>query len=72
MEFKTWVFENYMLATGNRLSAALTVHIKDVDFDIGMITLRKTKNRRQQLILLSASLSEILLANCVKLIWNTF
>ena len=26
-EFKTWVFENYMLATGNRLSTALNVHI---------------------------------------------
>ena len=25
-EFKTWVFENYMLATGNRLSTALNVH----------------------------------------------
>lgn len=59
-EFKTWVFENYMLATGNRLSTALNVHIKDIDFDNGMITLRKTKNRRQQLIPLSASLSEIL------------
>lgn len=59
-EFKTWVFENYMLATGNRLSTALNVHIKDIDFDNGMIMLRKTKNRRQQLIPLSASLSEIL------------
>lgn len=34
-----------MLATGNRLSTALNVHIKDIDFDNGMIMLRKTKNR---------------------------
>ena len=59
-EFKTWVFENYMLATGNRLSTALNVHIKDIDFDSGTITLRKTKNRKQQIIPLSASLSDIL------------
>lgn len=34
-----------MLAIGNRLSTALNVHIKDIDFDNGMIMLRKTKNR---------------------------
>lgn len=34
-EFKTWVFENYMLATGNRHSTALNVHIKDIDLDNG-------------------------------------
>lgn len=28
---------NYMLATGNRLSTALNVHIKDIDFDNGNI-----------------------------------
>ena len=59
-EYKTWVFENYMIATGNRLSTALNVKIKDIDFSNGMITLSKTKNRRQQLIPLSASLSDVL------------
>ena len=59
-EYKTWVFENYMIATGNRLSTALNVHIKDLNFNDGLITLRKTKNRKQQIIPLSASLAEIL------------
>lgn len=59
-EYKTWVFENYLIATGNRLSTALNVRIKDVDFDNGIILLRKTKNRKQQIIPLSASLADVL------------
>lgn len=59
-EYKTWVFENYLIATGNRLSTALNVRIKDVDFDSGIILLRKTKNRKQQIIPLSASLADVL------------
>lgn len=59
-EYKTWVFENYLIATGNRLSTALNVRIKDIDFDNGIILLRKTKNRKQQIIPLSASLADVL------------
>src|SRR5699024_7094387 len=59
-EFKTWVFENYLLGTGNRVSTALNVRIRDVDFTGGTITLRKTKSRKQQIIPLSATLSDIL------------
>lgn len=58
--YKTWVFENYLLATGNRISTALNVQIKDVDFDNAVIHLKKTKNRKQQIIPLSRSLAEIL------------
>lgn len=58
--FKTWVFENYLLATGNRISTALDVHIGDINFDSNMIMLRKTKNRKQQIIPLSNSLADIL------------
>lgn len=59
-EFKVWVFENYLLATGNRLSTALNVRIRDINFEDGVIMLAKTKNRRQQIIPLSNTLSEIL------------
>ncbi len=59
-EYKTWVFENYLIATGNRLSTALNVRIKDVDFDNAIIVLRKTKNRKQQIIPLSATLADVL------------
>ena len=59
-EYKTWVFENYLLATGNRLSTALNVRIKDVDFDNNVLHLCQTKNRRQQIIPLSNKLALVL------------
>ena len=58
--YKTWVFENYLLGTGNRISTALDWHIGDIDFQNGVITLRKTKNRKQQIIPLSSTLADIL------------
>lgn len=58
--YKTWVFENYLLGTGNRISTALDLHIGDINFQSGVIILRKTKNRKQQIIPLSATLAEIL------------
>lgn len=33
--YKTWVFENYLLATGNRISTALNVRICDINFEDG-------------------------------------
>lgn len=58
--YKTWVFENYLLGTGNRISTALDLHIGDINFQSGVIILRKTKNRKQQIIPLSATLADIL------------
>lgn len=58
--YKTWVFENYLLGTGNRISTALGVKIEDIDFEGGMITLRRTKNRKQQIIPLSNTLGDVL------------
>lgn len=58
--YKTWVFENYLLATGNRISTALNVRICDINFEDGTINLCKTKNRKQQIIPLSNTLAEIL------------
>lgn len=59
-EFKTWAFENYLIATGNRLSTALSIKIADVDFDNGIIKMSRTKNRKQQIIPLSNSLANVL------------
>ena len=59
-EYKAWVFENYLMATGNRLSSALNVRIEDINFAEDVIIIRKVKNRRQQIIPLSRTLSEIL------------
>lgn len=58
--YKTYVFINYLIATGNRISTAMNVQIRDLNFNDGYITLKKTKNRRQQIIPLSATLSNIL------------
>lgn len=58
--YKTWVFENYLLGTGNRISTALDVRISDINFQSGIITLRRTKNRKQQIIPLSQTLADIL------------
>lgn len=59
-EFKVWAFENYLLATGNRLSTALNLKIGDLDFESDSIFLRKTKSRKQQIIPLSHTLAEVL------------
>lgn len=59
-EYKIWTFENYLLATGNRISSALNVRISDINFDDNVIIIRKTKNRNQCIIPLSSSLAEIL------------
>ncbi|OLR63693.1 hypothetical protein BHF69_02350 [Anaerostipes sp. 992a] len=60
VEYRTWVFENYLLATGNRISTALNLKIKDIDFSSGVIILRKTKSRKQQIIPLSDTLADVL------------
>ena len=60
-EYKTWVFENFLLGTGVRLSTALDIKIKDVDFESGFIFLSKTKNRTQQYIPMAKSLQNILI-----------
>lgn len=59
-EFKTWAFENYLIATGNRISTALSIKIEDIDFENSVIKMTKTKNRRQQIIPLSNSLAIVL------------
>lgn len=59
-EYKMWVFSNYLLATGNRISSILELKIKDLDFDNCLIQVDKTKNRKSQIIPMSKALSGIL------------
>lgn len=59
-EYKVWVFENFLLGTGVRLSTALDIKIKDINFDNGLIFLGKTKNRTQQYIPMAKSLEATL------------
>lgn len=59
-EYRIWVLENYLLATGNRIGTVLDLKIKDIDFQNSMITLRKTKSRKQQIIPMANSLAQVL------------
>lgn len=59
-EYKTWVFSNYLLATGNRISSVLNIKIEDLDFDNYLININKTKNRKSQIIPMSKTLASIL------------
>ncbi|WP_024832876.1 tyrosine-type recombinase/integrase [Ruminiclostridium josui] len=60
-EYRDWVVINYALATGNRVSTIINLKNQDVDFENGYITLVRTKNKKQQVIPLSNTLSSILL-----------
>lgn len=59
-EYKMWVFSNYLLATGNRISSVLEIRICDLDFTNQLIQLNKMKNRRAQIIPMSETLAKIL------------
>lgn len=59
-EYKIWVFSNYLLGTGNRISTALNLKIEVIDFDSSMIALNHTKNRTAQIIPLSQTLANIM------------
>lgn len=59
-EYKCWVLINYLMGTGNRLGTILSIKIEDIDFNSSTIVLRKTKQRKQQIVPLTAGLSSIL------------
>jgi len=59
-ELRNWAMVCYFLATGNRLGTVSNLKIGDIDFKNDEILIRKTKNRRQQLIPLSQGLKQVL------------
>lgn len=60
VEYRMWVYSNFLLATGMRLSSAINITIGDLDFDSEVICIRKSKNRKQQIIPMSHTLNGIL------------
>ena len=62
-EYRDWVMVNYFLATGNRVSTVRNIKIGDIDFADSMITLTRTKNRKQQVV------DCIKRCPCIWLIW---
>ena len=59
-EFRNWAMVCYFLATGNRLSTARGLKIGDVDLNADEILIRKTKNRKQQIIPMSSELKSVM------------
>ncbi|MDR2753693.1 MAG: tyrosine-type recombinase/integrase [Oscillospiraceae bacterium] len=59
-EFRNWAMVCYFLATGNRLSTARSLKISDVDLTADEILIRKTKNRKQQIIPMSSELKAVM------------
>lgn len=59
-EVRDWAMTCFFLATGCRLSTAINVQIGDVNFTEKEIFIRKTKNRKQQIIPMSPELEKTL------------
>lgn len=59
-EVRDWAMVCFFLATGCRLSTAINVQIGDVSFTEKEIFVRKTKNRKQQIIPMSLELEKTL------------
>lgn len=44
VHYQTWVYENFLIATGLRLSSSLDVKVSDIDFKNNIVYVDKTKN----------------------------
>ena len=58
--YRAWVMTNFFLGTAVRISTALSIKISDIDFHNNEILLRKTKNKKAQIIPMSENLSRII------------
>jgi len=59
-EWRSWAAINLLVATGIRASTVVNIKICDVDFEHGILHLRKLKNRKQQTLPISSSLADAL------------
>jgi integrase/recombinase XerD len=59
-QWKSWAMANFLLGTGCRVRTAINMQIQDIDFGNNLITFTHTKNKKQQIIPLSKSLSLVL------------
>lgn len=56
-----------LYSCGLRLNEALSIRICDIDFDEGVLTIYKAKFRKQRLVPMSPSMTEILYSYCIRL-----
>lgn len=59
-EYRNWVIVNYLLGTGQRRNTVTNLKIGDVDLDNRLVRLRVTKNKKETILPLTASLVTIL------------
>jgi len=59
-ELRNWALICYFLGTANRLRTASNVRIRDVNFESMEILIRKTKNKKQQILPISSELKKVL------------
>lgn len=59
-EYRNWCITNILIGTAVRSGSLINLKIKDIDFFNGFIFISKTKNRRQQNIPLSKTLTKVL------------
>lgn len=60
-EYRNYVICCFLLGTGVRVASAVNIQIKDIDLNNEMIILKHTKNKKQQIIPISSSLSKVLI-----------
>ena len=59
-EYRNWVLVCYFIATGNRLGTVCNLKISDLNFYDNEILIRRTKNKKQQIVPMSTELKNIL------------
>ncbi len=60
-EFRDWAICNTLIGTGIRVGTLIELKIEDIDFENDLISLKKMKGRKQQIIPMSSHLHKILI-----------
>jgi integrase/recombinase XerD len=61
VEYRTWVYINFIYGTGCRINTALNVKIKDIDFNQGQVKFKVTKSKADKTIPLPTTLNDVLI-----------
>lgn len=59
-EFRVWVFINFLVSTGQRLTSCLNIKISNLDFKNNIVALNITKNKYAHTVEISKELKDIL------------
>lgn len=59
-QYRNWAIVSFLLATGCRASTLVNIRIQDIDLTNGMVHFKHMKNRREQVVPLSKTITQIL------------